>query len=126
VNELNSTVTVCEWQDGTLTTGQVCSTLQTFDGGHNYPAEIVASADGLNTIAVFAIEDGGARVRLLATPHCGGSWPRHLALDHTGRWLYCANERSGDLAWFPVGVGTGLPGPIAGRVPATGVTQLRV
>jgi 6-phosphogluconolactonase len=154
VNELDSTVTVCRWAAGTLIVGQVCSTMLTSDAENrsaeakthppeventptvieNYPAEIVASADGRflyvsnrgsNTIAVLAIEDGGATVRLLATPACGGDWPRHLALDATGKWLYSANERSGDLAWFPIDAGSGLLGSIAGRLPAKGVTQLR-
>jgi 6-phosphogluconolactonase len=142
LSELHSTVTVCGWADGRLAPGQVCATVldlpkldlpKSDAEPENYPAEIVASPDGRflyasnrgpNTIAVFAIEDGGARVRLLATPDCGGDWPRHLALSATGDWLYSANERSGDLTWFRVDRSTGLLGPVQGRVPAPGVTQL--
>ncbi len=40
---------------------------------------------------------------------CGGHWPRDLALHPAGRWLYAANERSGDVTWFSVDEATGRP-----------------
>jgi 6-phosphogluconolactonase len=134
VHELDSTVTVCTWADATLTAGPVCSTLDQ-PGGPNYPGEILVSADGrfvyvsnrgANTIAVFAVEDDGARLTLLATPSCAGDWPRHLAIDRTGHWLYVANERSGEVVWFPLDPATGLPGGTAGRLPVPAVTQFNL
>ena len=40
---------------------------------------------------------------------CGGDWPRHLTLDPSGKRLYAANERSGDVTWFDVDPATGTP-----------------
>jgi 6-phosphogluconolactonase len=91
-NELASTVTVCAYAAGTLTAGQVASTVPE-PGVANYPGEIAVSADGrfvyvsnrgTDTVAVFAVNEGGAHLTLVATPSCGGVWPRHLAIDATG------------------------------------------
>ncbi len=137
-DEVGSTVTVCHWSKGRLEPGSVVSTVLPPDlrsDPPNYPGEIIISADGrfvyltnrgakTNTVAVFSVENGGAELKLLATPSCGGDWPRHLALDCTGRWLYIANERSGDVCWFPVDPESGLLGPAAGRLEVTGVAQI--
>jgi 6-phosphogluconolactonase (cycloisomerase 2 family) len=132
-NELASTVTVCAYAAGTLTAGQVVSTVPD-PGVTNYPGEIAVSADGrfvyvsnrgTDTVAVFAVSEDGARLTLVATPSCGGAWPRHLAIDATGAWLYVANERSGDLAWFPIDATTGVPGPAAGSIAVIAVAQIR-
>ncbi|WP_285681734.1 lactonase family protein [Actinoplanes sp. NBRC 103695] len=132
-DELASTVTVCSYAAGTLTAGQVTPTVRD-PGVDNYPGEIAVSADGrfvyvsnrgTDTVAVFAVTEGGARLTLVATPSCGGAWPRHLAIDATGTWLYVANERSGNLAWFPIDATTGLPGPAAGSIDVAAVTQIR-
>jgi 6-phosphogluconolactonase len=132
--ELDSTVTVCSWSDGVLTRGQIASTLLGAGGPKNYPGEILTSADGrfvyvtnrgANSIAVFAVSDEGAKLTLVATPSCGGVWPRHLAVDATGTWMYAVNQRSGDITWFPIDATTGVPGPAAGSLPVAGAAQLR-
>jgi 6-phosphogluconolactonase (cycloisomerase 2 family) len=125
-NELNSTVTVCRWQDGVLTPGTSLSTLSVPPPAtRNYPSGIVVSPDGRfvyvanrgdNSIAVFAVSGDGAALELVATPSCGGDWPRHLVLAPGGAWLYVANQRSGDVCWLPVDPGTGVPGAVAGSV----------
>jgi 6-phosphogluconolactonase len=151
VHELNSTVTVCGWADGTLTRGTVHSTRSAGApaGGvsekPNAAGEIAVSADGRfvylsnrgdNTVAVFTTHSsagttgsdrtGGSDLTFLAASSCGGDWPRHLTLDHTGRWLYVANERSGDVVWFPRDPATGMLGPVAGRLPVPAVTQFEL
>ncbi len=125
-NELNSTVTVCRWQDGVLTPGTSLSTLSVPPPAtRNYPSGIVVSPDGRfvyvanrgdNSIAVFAVSGDGAALELVATPSCGGDWPRHLVLAPGGAWLYVANQRSGDVCWLPVDPETGVPGAVAGSV----------
>ena len=131
-------MTVCRWSGGRLRPGQVVTTVPATDledGEPNYPGEVVISADGrfvyvtnrgvnTNTIAVLSVLDDGAELKLLSTPSCGGDWPRHLALDRTGRWLYVANERSGDVVWFPVDPQSGLLGPAAGRLEVAGAAQI--
>ncbi|MEV6523084.1 lactonase family protein [Longispora sp. NPDC051575] len=131
-NELDSTVAVCRWRSGELSVEQVLDPLLEPAGTRNYPGEIAVSPDGRfvyvtnrgdNSVAVFGATPQGHRLRLLATPSCGGNWPRHLALDPSGRWLHVANQRSGDVTWFPVDRASGLPGPLAGRLAAPAVTQ---
>ncbi|MDT5035522.1 MAG: 6-phosphogluconolactonase [Micromonosporaceae bacterium] len=132
-DELNSTVTVCGWQAGTLTPGTVLSTRLTASPVANFPGEIAVSGDGRfvyvsnrgdNTVAVFSASADGSRLTLLATPSCGGDWPRHLAIDPTGRWLYVANQRSGDVVWFELSAATGLPLRQAGRLAVPGAAQV--
>ena len=133
-NELDSTVTVCTWEAGRLTTGQTLSTLLIPSVVRNYPGEIAMSPDGRfvyvsnrghNSVAVFAVESGGASLRLVGNPTCGGDWPRHLAIEPGGRWLYTANQRSGTVVWYPLNAGSGLPGAEAGRLAVPAVAQLR-
>jgi 6-phosphogluconolactonase len=131
-NEHAATVTVCAWAGGVLTPGQVIAAAPGA-GVTNHPAEIAVSPDGRfayvsnrgpNTVGVFAVGADGARLARVATPGCGGDWPRHLALDPGGRRLYVANQRSGTVAWFPIDPATGVPGPPAGTLPAPGVAQV--
>jgi 6-phosphogluconolactonase (cycloisomerase 2 family) len=132
-DESDSTVTVCGWQAGTLTPGQVLSTRPKPSTATNNPAEIAISADGRfvyvsnrgdNTVAVFAASADGSTLRLVANPPCGGTEPRHLAIDPTGRWLYVANQKTGQVVWYELNTTTGLPGKEAGRVAAKAVTQV--
>jgi 6-phosphogluconolactonase (cycloisomerase 2 family) len=131
--ELDSTLTVCGWRDGTLTPGAVLSTVLRRPPTRNYPAEVVVSADGRfgyvsnrgdNSIAVFAATADGSALRLVATPTCGGDWPRHLALSPDGRWLYAANQNSGEVVWFELDRATGLPVREGGRLAATAVAHV--
>jgi 6-phosphogluconolactonase len=130
-NENNSSVTVCEWANGVLTKLQVLDLK--FDVT-NYPGEILVSADGRfvyvsnrghNSISVFAVGDSGASLSLLSSPSCGGDWPRNLAIDATGKWIYAVNQNSGDITWFPIDATTGVPGAAAGRIAVAGAAQLR-
>jgi 6-phosphogluconolactonase len=132
VNERNSTVTVCGWTGGALKPGQVVAAAPD-RGVVNRPAEIIVSPDGrfvyvsnrgTNTVGVFATGRGGTTLKRIAAPDCGGVWPRHLALDPAGRWLYVANQRSGTLSRLPIDPVTGIPGAAAGRLAAPGVAQI--
>lgn len=121
VNELSSTVTVCEWDasEGLLRPLSETPTVPDApSGGANYPSEVVLSPDaryawianrGHDSIAVFAVTGSGERLEPAGSVPCGGDWPRDLALHPSGQWLYAANERSGDVTWFAVDAGTGLP-----------------
>ncbi|GHE31965.1 lactonase family protein [Streptomyces griseoaurantiacus] len=118
VNELSPTVTVCRWDAGTgaLKPLGETSVLTGAPEGDAYPSGIVASPDGRfvwtatrgeDVVSVLAVEAGGETLRLLATVPCGGAWPRDLALS--GRFLYVANEHSGNVAGFAVDPASGLP-----------------
>lgn len=132
--ETDSTVTVCAWKSGTLTPGAVVSTRPKSSPTVNNPGEIAVSADGRfvyvtnrgdNTIAVLATGTGGAGLKLVASPACGGKEPRHLAIAPGGRWLYVANQNSDKVVWFSVDASTGVPTQ-AGSVSAPAVSQVLI
>ncbi|MGW5430959.1 lactonase family protein [Streptomyces sp. NPDC004059] len=115
-NEVDDTVTVCGYDpaSGRLTIGEPQSTGS--DGGTNYPAQFVVTADGgyaflanrgHNSLARYAIEAGGARLRLLGTVPVGGDFPRQIALSPDGGLLFAANQRSGTVTVFHVDAGSG-------------------
>nr|WP_308800185.1 lactonase family protein [Streptomyces sp. UH6] len=116
LNELTPTVTVCRWKTSEGLLEPLCE-LGVLEGaaeGDAYPSGVVASDDGrfvwtatrgADLISVFAVD--GETLRLRGTVSCGGHWPR--ALTARGRFLYVANERSGDVTWFTADPVTGLP-----------------
>ena len=116
LGELTPTVTVCRWDAAAgllepLTVGQVLSGAPSGDA---FPSGIVASPDGRfvwtatrgeDVLSTFAVE--GDELRLIGTVPCGGKWPRAIA--ESAGFLYVANERSGEVAWFAIDPDTGLP-----------------
>ncbi|MFF9286188.1 lactonase family protein [Streptomyces griseosporeus] len=118
VNELTPTVTVCRWDaaDGTLKPLTETEVLPAAPSGDAYPSGIALSPDGRfawtatrgeDVLSVFAVSGGGEVLRLVGTVPCGGRWPR--AITVSDGVLYVANERSGDVTWFALDPGTGLP-----------------
>lgn len=115
--ELDSTITVCRYDGptGKVTPGAAQSTVPAGSPA-NYPGEVIASPDGRfvyltnrghNSIAIFAVDEGGASLRLIGTPSCGGNWPRHVTLDPTGRLMFVSNRRSNNVSTFQVDPTTG-------------------
>ncbi|MGW1408939.1 lactonase family protein [Streptomyces sp. NPDC002403] len=123
LNELEPTVTACRWNAAAGVLEPVGETPVLPAGAEDgeaatYPSEIVVSHDGRflwtanrghDSISVLALDATGEKPALVTTVHCGGHWPRDLALDPTGRRLYAANERSGDVTWFDIDPETGVP-----------------
>ncbi|WP_330237834.1 lactonase family protein [Streptomyces sp. NBC_00525] len=120
LNELEPTVTVCRWDAATGVLEPVGETavLPGDATGARYPSEVVVAHDGRflwtanrghDSISVLALDATGEHPSLVTTVDCGGHWPRDLALDPTGRRLYAANERGGNVAWFTVDPETGVP-----------------
>ena len=111
INELDSTLSVCTYDDGNLSVVQTLSTRPDGAEGENFPAEVLVSDDGRfaygsnrgdDTIAVFETGADGIDAELIQTIGSGGVWPRHLAFSKDGSLLYAANERSDTLAVFAV------------------------
>jgi 6-phosphogluconolactonase len=121
VCEYVSQVIVFGWNDGELSERTTVGTVDT--AIENYPGEVLVAPDGRfvyvtnrgdNSVATFAVD--GDTLRPLGTVPTGGDWPRHAALDPSGRWLYVANQRSGTLTWLPRDPTTGLLSTMVGSV----------
>ncbi|KQX14681.1 hypothetical protein ASC82_05085 [Streptomyces sp. Root431] len=120
LNELEPTLTFCRWdaEAGVLEPLGETPVVPEGTPGPSYPSAIVAAPDGRflwaavrgdDTLAVLALDPDGAKAALVASVPCGGAWPRDLTLDPSGRRLYAANERSGDVTWFDLDPATGVP-----------------
>ncbi|MCM3301423.1 lactonase family protein [Streptomyces pseudogriseolus] len=115
-DEVDDTVAVCAYEpsSGRLSIGEPQPTGS--GAGTNYPAQFAVTADGRyaflanrghNSVARYAVEEDGARLRLLGTVPVGGDFPRHLALSPDGGLLFTANQRSNDVSVFHVDADSG-------------------
>lgn len=111
-DELDDTVVVCAYDpaSGRLTPGapQPTGTGE----GISYPAQLAVTREGTfaflanrghNSLTRYAIEAGGARLRLLDTVPVGGDFPRHISFSPSGRLLFAANQKSNSVSVFRVG-----------------------
>ncbi|MFI9508870.1 lactonase family protein [Nocardia sp. NPDC052566] len=117
-NELNSTVTVADWQAdrGELRPGAAFPADLSSGGDRNYPSAPVVAKDGRflylanrghDNVATFAILPGF--LLPLGTTPCGGKFPRDLRLAPDGRRLYAANQKANSITWLDLDPLTGLP-----------------
>jgi 6-phosphogluconolactonase len=110
-DEVDNTVAVCAYSPATgrldIGEAQPTGTGQ----GTSYPAQFVVTADGRyaylanrghNSLTRYAVEAGGARLRLLDTVPVAGDFPRHIALSPYGDLLFAANQRSSTVSVFHV------------------------
>ncbi|MFJ9630689.1 lactonase family protein [Streptomyces sp. NPDC101175] len=111
-NEVDDTVAVCAYDPatGALSIGDPQSSGST-GTATNYPAQILVTANGSyaflanrgdNTLARYAVEADGARLRLLGTVPVSGDFPRQIAFSPDGALLFAANQRSGTVSVFLV------------------------
>ncbi|MGW2515437.1 lactonase family protein [Streptomyces sp. NPDC001617] len=116
-NEVDDTVAVCGYDPSTghLTIGDPQSTGSS-GSGTNYPAQFLVTANGSyaylanrgdNTLARYAIEADGARLRLLGTVPVSGDFPRQIAFSPDGTLLFAANQKSSTVSVFHVADETG-------------------
>ncbi|WP_369174593.1 lactonase family protein [Streptomyces sp. R28] len=115
-NEHDNTVAVCAYDadTGRLTVGAEQPTGT--GSGTSYPAQIVVTPNGRyaylanrghNSLARYAVEADGARLRLLDTVPVSGDFPRQIALSPDGSLLFAANQRSSTVSVFHVDEGSG-------------------
>ena len=62
---------------------------------------------GNDTIAVFAIDEATGALSLVEREPIRGSWPRHFAIDPSGRWLIAAGANSDTATVFGINQDTG-------------------
>ncbi len=118
VNEIVSTVDGMHWDSsrGTLTRFQNISTLPKGFHGEDAAATVAvhpngrflyASNRGNDSIAVFIVNPANGYLTSIQHISCGGKFPRHFALDPTGRWLVVANQNSANIVVLQCDTHTG-------------------
>jgi len=112
VNELNSTVTACSYDEdkGRLTSLHTVSTVSESHEGAKYPAAIRIHPDGNflyastrgehSKISVFKVEEDGRiyRIQEQEVTH----WPRDFNMDPSGKFMLVAGERSGVIELYHI------------------------
>ena len=115
-NELDSTVTVFEWNNGHVTEAQVISTIPAGHDGRNTTAEIAASPcgrflyvsnRGQDSVVLFRVTPGTGRLTYAEYTPTGGRRPRFFTLDPKAERLYAANQDSDDITGFNIDQATG-------------------
>jgi 6-phosphogluconolactonase len=118
VNELDSTVTACKFDDelGDLQPFQILSTLPDSYTGNSRASEIeidaagrtlYASNRGLDSVAVFSIDQDSGRLLMQHVVPSEGKTPRYFALSPNGRWMFVLNEDSDNIVTFAVDAESG-------------------
>jgi 6-phosphogluconolactonase len=119
VNELNSTLTACQWNSslGKLDEINTESTVEDGHEGMKYPAAVrvhpngdyvYASTRGENScISVFRTDEDGSITRIQVMEQVP-FWPRDFNLDPSGRFLISAGERSNDIRLYNIDQESGM------------------
>jgi 6-phosphogluconolactonase len=102
-------------QTGSVHLEQTISTLPPGFKGSNFTSEILLSPDGQflyvgnrlkNTVAVFSLNSDG-RLQYVGETSTMGDYPRNIAIDPGGDFLFACNHRSDDVTSFRVDKKTG-------------------
>lgn len=126
ITELSAEIFVLRWDaaQGRLAPVQTVSLSSPEFKGVKSGAEIVISADGRfvyaedrgeDMLVVYRVDPESGELSELQRIAAGGAKPWGMELDPSGKWLFVANQRSGNVAVFGVD-------PASGKLAATGVT----
>lgn len=124
INEMGNTIDVFKHDadTGALEPLQTIPSLPVDFTGGNTTAEIFihpngrfvyGSNRGHDSIAVFAVEEGSGKLKLVDHTSTRGKMPRNFGIDPTGKWLIASNQSSGDIFVFRID-------PATGKLTATG------
>ncbi|MSP00628.1 MAG: lactonase family protein [Acetobacteraceae bacterium] len=117
-NELDSTVTVFEWNpdSGHVREAQVIGTIPDGHDGRNTTAEIAASPcgrflyvsnRGQDSVVLFHADPRTGHLTFAGYTPTGGRRPRFFTLDPKAERLYAANQDSDDITGFRIDSATG-------------------
>ncbi len=116
-NELSSTVsTVALNKDGSYTVIETISTISSDFKKPNYPADIHITRDGrflylsnrgLNTIAIFSVDQKSGQLALMAQESVKGENPRNFTLSPDEKYLLVANQNTQNIVSFKRDQNTG-------------------
>ena len=113
INEIDCTVTAFDYDAdrGTLTEVQKVPTMPVAVAPRHSTAEVVVhpsgkflygSNRGHDSLAVYTIEPGTGRLKLVEYEPTGGKTPRNFAVDPTGSYVLAENQGSGTIVVFRV------------------------
>lgn len=133
-DELASTITVLGWdaERGLLDVRHVLPALPYPATALNQPGEVVVGHDarfvyltnrGDDSVSTFAVSEDGAMLTAAGATPVGGTSPRDLRLDPTGRRLYAANQFSNAVSWLDLDPVSGLP-TLVGTISAPAVSSI--
>lgn len=119
VNELSASITTLAWNtaSGSLTKVQELSTDAPGYAGNRSAAEVVITPDGRfvyvsnrgdHVIAVYAVNRVDGTLSLLQRAPAVGTFPWHIALHRSGRWLLVANRDTDSINVLRRNSATGL------------------
>lgn len=116
-NELDLSITVFRYDDGSLEPIQTITTLpeelrevdNTVSEVRIHPTGkfLYAANRGHDSIAVFQVDQATGKLTFVELEPIRGSWPRNFNLDPTGRWLVAAGANSNTLSVFELDQETG-------------------
>ncbi|WP_276091076.1 lactonase family protein [Pedobacter sp. JY14-1] len=118
LGELNGTLTVLKWDSGSLRYCQCVSLVHEDFQGDVSAADLHFSNDGrflyasnrgdANEIVVFSFDTNTGSLHFVERYYTHGAGPRNFVIDPTGRYLWVANQYSGNLRLFDIDCHTGL------------------
>ena len=102
-----------DWYDVDKTTGALTpiSSVAAFRTGANFIAfhgDYLYTVTSGNRVGAYAIDAANAGLTYINDVATGGTGPAHVAVDHTGKYVFVANYTSGHIAVMPVQAGGGL------------------
>lgn len=109
INELNSTITMFQKEDGKYYSKETYDTVDSDYEGESYCADLHLSADGKflygtnrgeNTVVIFKIDKTTGKLELVGRESVKGDWPRNFTIDLTGKYVLVANQRSNNIVVF--------------------------
>lgn len=122
VNEMGNSIDCMEWDTGAgiLSRFQNVSTLRPDFAGQNTAATVqiestgrflYVSNRGANNVAAFAVSPSDGTLKQIGQVSCGGTTPRHIALDPSENWILASNQTSSSVTALRRDKTTGLLDP---------------
>ncbi len=109
INELNSTITMFQKEDGKYYGKKTYDTVASDFEGESYCADLHLSPDGKflygtnrgeNTVVIFKVDQTTGKLELVGRSSVKGDWPRNFTIDPTGKYILVANQRSNNIVVF--------------------------
>ncbi len=117
INELNNTISICLFKNGSVEIIDTISTLAHEFSNESYASAIklhpngnylYASNRGEDSITVFNFDEQNSSLKLIQTISSQGKFPRDIELSDDGQMLLVANQNSNNIYSYFVNKQTGL------------------